>query len=247
MDYMGIILKGVSEPNTRQYLTEYLIREHKKAEDEGYTKDEFFSGCRLAYEELATELNKNRSFILQNAIFENDEDLKKILKNETVNLRVFTRQKFAGYLNEGDIQYIRSCIVEAMLSGASSEAEAPPAPVATSPEQQGQQNNPYPRIFTGVLGWELFKYLQEEIKTNELAEYSYIFHQMKDDKLIYDDIKHGEFMKFVNDNFGTTLDGQLKTFDNSKTPAKIRAYSTAKTLIKTNIQKRIENNTKPYL
>lgn len=130
MDYMGIILKGVSEPNTRQYLTEYLIREHKKAEDEGYTKDEFFSGCRLAYEELAAELNKNRSFILQNAIFENDEDLKKILKNETVNLRVFTRQKFAGYLNEGDIQYIRSCIVEAMLSGASSEA----APDKTFPD-----------------------------------------------------------------------------------------------------------------
>lgn len=123
MDYMGIILKGVSEPNTRQYLPEYLIREHKKAEDEGYTKDEFFSGCRLAYEELAAELDKNRSFILQNVIFENDEDLQSTLKNETVNLRVFTRQKFAGYLNEGDIQYIRSCIVEAMLSGASSEAE----------------------------------------------------------------------------------------------------------------------------
>jgi len=129
------------------------------------------------------------------------------------------------------------------------KAASAPAPVATSPEpeQQGQQNNPYPRIFTGVLGWELFKYLQGEIKTNELAEYSYIFHQLKYDKLIYDDIKHGEFIKFVNDNFGTTLDGQLKTFDNSKTPAKIRAYSTAKTLIKTNIQKRIENNTKPYL
>lgn len=120
---MEIILKGVTDPNDRIYLTEYLIGEQMKAEKEWYTKDEFFSGCRLAYEKLAAELNKNRSFILQNVIFENDEDLQKILKNETVNLLVFTRQKFAGYLNEGDIQYIRSCIVEAMLSGASSEAE----------------------------------------------------------------------------------------------------------------------------
>ena len=137
MDYMGIILKGVSEPNTRQYLMEYLIREHKKAEDEGYTKDEFFSGCRLAYEELAAELDKNRYFILQNVFFENDDDLQKTLKNETVNLHVFTRQKFAGFLNESDLQFIKSCIVEAMLSGTSSEPDKKTFPGCLIPSSSG--------------------------------------------------------------------------------------------------------------
>lgn len=123
MDYMEIILKGVTEPNTKLYLPEYLIREQKEAEKEGYTKDEFFSGCRLSYEKLAAELDKNRCLILQNVIFENDEDLQNILKNEAVNLQTFTRQKFAGFLNEGDIQFLRSCIVDAMISGTSSESD----------------------------------------------------------------------------------------------------------------------------
>jgi hypothetical protein len=230
MDYMGIILKGVSEPNTRQYLTEYLIREHKKAEDEGYTKDEFFSGCRLAYEELAAELNKNRSFILQNAIFENDEDLKKILKNETVNLRVFTRQKFAGYLNEGDIQYIRSCIVEAMLSGASSEAEAPPAPVATSPEPAPPSGEyPHHRIFMSAKAWDFFQILKTDFVTNELADYSYIFHKMKSDGFIYDDIKQLEFIDWLSDTFNIELNAsQLKSFGVSRNDKKEKIYTSIK-------------------
>lgn len=63
------------------------------------------------------------------------------------------------------------------------------------------EKNPYPRIFTSFLAYKKFKSLIEEFgKTpNDLANYSFVYHHMIKDKLIYADYKQTEFVFFLLD------------------------------------------------
>jgi hypothetical protein len=60
--------------------------------------------------------------------------------------------------------------------------------------------NPYPRIFTSVGAYSKFKNLFDEFaKSNQdLANYSFVFHRMKKDNLIYKDLKQLEFIDFLS-------------------------------------------------
>lgn len=64
MDYMNIILTGATNPNTIQFFTDYIIREYKKAANEGLSKDEFFSGCRMVVGWLFDELERVYNYSL---------------------------------------------------------------------------------------------------------------------------------------------------------------------------------------
>lgn len=59
--------------------------------------------------------------------------------------------------------------------------------------------NPYPRIFTTNKAFDKFKYLVDEFgNTKEnLANYSFVFHRMKRDGLIYDDFQKLQFTYFL--------------------------------------------------
>lgn len=61
--------------------------------------------------------------------------------------------------------------------------------------------NPYPRIFTSFLAYKKFISLVEEFgKTpNDLANYSFVYHRMIKNKLIYADYKQTEFVFFLLD------------------------------------------------
>lgn len=62
------------------------------------------------------------------------------------------------------------------------------------------EENPYPRIFTNSKAFNKFKNLYDEFaKSNQdLANYSFIFHRMKKDNLIYKDLKQLEFIDFLS-------------------------------------------------
>ena len=62
------------------------------------------------------------------------------------------------------------------------------------------EDNPYPRIFTSVDAYIKFKNLYDEFeKSNQnLANYSFVFHRMKKDHLIYKDLKQLEFIDFLS-------------------------------------------------
>lgn len=62
------------------------------------------------------------------------------------------------------------------------------------------EENPYPRIFTNIEAFKKFKNLYDEFeKSNQdLANYSFVFHRMKRDNLIYKDIKQLEFIDFLS-------------------------------------------------
>jgi hypothetical protein len=61
------------------------------------------------------------------------------------------------------------------------------------------EENPYPRIFTSIKAFEKFKNLLDEFgNTKEnLANYSFVFHRMKRDELIYDDFQKLQFTYFL--------------------------------------------------
>lgn len=53
MDYRKIVLDGYSDRNNRKYLPEYFVREQRKASNEYYSAEEFFSGCESIIEEFS--------------------------------------------------------------------------------------------------------------------------------------------------------------------------------------------------
>lgn len=61
------------------------------------------------------------------------------------------------------------------------------------------QENPYPRIFTSVGAYIKFKNLLDEFGTSNenLANYSFVYHRMKKDKLIFDDYQQIQFVYFL--------------------------------------------------
>lgn len=64
------------------------------------------------------------------------------------------------------------------------------------PIVNANKENPYPRVFTSNLGFQKFKNLLNEFgNTNkDLANYSFVYHQMKKDNLIFEDIKQIEYI-----------------------------------------------------
>ena len=65
MDYIKIILDGYLNPDSRNFLSQYFVREQKKAEKEYFDSEEFFAGCKQAinrlFGNLESQLQKQRS------------------------------------------------------------------------------------------------------------------------------------------------------------------------------------------
>jgi hypothetical protein len=64
-----------------------------------------------------------------------------------------------------------------------------------------KMENPYPRIFTSIKAFTKFKNLLEEFgnSSENLANYSFVYHRMKKDNLIFDDYQQTQFMYFLLD------------------------------------------------
>ena len=64
-----------------------------------------------------------------------------------------------------------------------------------------KMENPYPRIFTSIKAFTKFKNLIEEFgnSSENLANYSFVYHRMKKDNLIFDDYQQTQFMYFLLD------------------------------------------------
>jgi hypothetical protein len=72
-------------------------------------------------------------------------------------------------------------------------------PQKTVSRVSGNQN-PYPRIFKSFEAYTTFDNLYNKFENSNqnLANYSFLFHRMKKDNLIYDNIKHIEFIDFLS-------------------------------------------------
>ncbi|WP_366182990.1 hypothetical protein [Flavobacterium ovatum] len=66
-------------------------------------------------------------------------------------------------------------------------------------ETPTEESNLYPRIFTSDKAFHKFKNLVEAFGNGDekLADYSFVFHRMRKDKLIYDDYQQTQFVYFL--------------------------------------------------
>jgi hypothetical protein len=97
---------------------------------------------------------------------------------------------------------------------------------------QKSEENPYPRIFVNYKSWQLFEHWRDDVKERtQLAEFSFIFWQMQNDGLIYQEIKPTEFRNWLLSSFEIELDElkQLRICDGGN---KYSRYQTAKLLFK---------------
>ena len=75
--------------------------------------------------------------------------------------------------------------------------------------------NQCPRIFKDAHAFMLFERLRDsfDVKSNSVADYSYIFHQMKTDELIFDAVTNDEYIRFLMEKYDANI-SQLKTLNN---------------------------------
>ncbi|MEG1023272.1 MAG: hypothetical protein RSF34_02285, partial [Flavobacterium sp.] len=143
MDYIDIMLRGYSNENDRKFLSKYLMREFKKAEKEHYNFEEFFNGLINGINKLKNEYKtrlyerKNElCFMLDGA--KNDtltygdlkgesieERHKKTIEyceselseisfeNFPINLFHFTNNRYTGFLNYSEVEFIGNQIAQA--------------------------------------------------------------------------------------------------------------------------------------
>ena len=155
MDYLGIVLNGYFDQNSREHLTAYFNREFKKAESEFYEIDEFFKGClniiNAFKDHLQEKVHKRKTELLfmkasakdKTLRYEEDpsksieqrynetisyceDELKKIsVNNFTVHLNSLTNRRYSYNMWSDEVEAIEKAIKESYEQNASSMKTMP--------------------------------------------------------------------------------------------------------------------------
>lgn len=119
-----------------------------------------------------------------------------------------------------------------LLLGKSKQLKAPKDPLVinTIPEEKSNKlENPYPRIFKDYNAFLIFEKLMSEFGNTKdnLANYSFVYHRMLKDNLIYDDLQKLQFTYFLL-NFDIKIDRIKRFEDIGKKQLRESIYSKAK-------------------
>ena len=88
------------------------------------------------------------------------------------------------------------------------------------------KTNPYNRIFVNDYSYNLFNELSQTI-SNPLADYSFIYRKMINDKFIYESVGESEFRRFLSSNYEVEID-KMKQLHICTTEIKERLYAMIK-------------------
>ena len=95
-----------------------------------------------------------------------------------------------------------------------------------------QELNPFPRIFINTNAYKLFEGFREHIREKyHLADYSFIYRKMQQERLIYEAIGDSEFTRFLFDEYKVELE-KTKQLNNCSTSFKLKTYQSLKDLNK---------------
>jgi hypothetical protein len=90
--------------------------------------------------------------------------------------------------------------------------------------------NPYPRIFYNDFAYNFFEQIKQTV-TNDLADFSFIYRKMINDKLIFERVGDSEFRSWLSSKYEIEID-KMKQLHNCTTDKKEQFY----TMIKDSIQ-----------
>jgi hypothetical protein len=93
----------------------------------------------------------------------------------------------------------------------------------------GDEQNPYPRIFKNHKAFNVFEKLLDEFGDNKenLVNYSFVYHRMKKDELIFDDFQKLQFTYFLLD-FNIKIDRIKRMEEIGKIPYRESIYTKVK-------------------
>ncbi len=110
--------------------------------------------------------------------------------------------------------------------------------VASNKFQMHNNSNSTSQIFTNSFGQLFFEKLHFEFKDSNsaLADYSFIYRMMVEDKLIIDYIRPEMFKRWLRQKpYNINLENKLKTLDRCKTSTKAKIYLNIKSNVKNNL------------
>ncbi|RTY81879.1 hypothetical protein EKL99_11110 [Flavobacterium sp. ZB4P23] len=186
-----------------------IIRKQKISERDSYvTISEFFRQCKLATEELDDYVQCD------------DFDTPISLKN--------LNSKLNGEMNSLDVYWVKR-----LVGIAHENIENPKQAEHDTPTVENKIiviKEPYGKMFSNN-GFELFEYLlNEHVKPKETirrkSDLIYYYWEMYNSKTQYIHQRPATFFKWFDEKYNETT-GQLKTYNDVKTPQRIKDYSTA--------------------
>jgi hypothetical protein len=92
-------------------------------------------------------------------------------------------------------------------------------------------DNPFPNIFRNYDAYLFFERLKENIctdQTTQLADYSYVYRKMLEDKFINDEVSPSSFVSFLDKNYNIVLD-PLKSWGKLTGKHRVMLYEILKT------------------
>jgi len=93
-----------------------------------------------------------------------------------------------------------------------------------------ENKNPYPRIFCNDYAFRIFKRTKKYVK-NPLADYSFFYRKMIEDKLIFESVGESEFRTWLSSEYEVEID-KMKQLHICSTQSKEQFYSTIKDIVK---------------
>lgn len=167
-----------------------LFYELNKIENISINNDDLINGYYSLINQISHDYDKSD---FDNADAYKNEDFNRDC-NEILYLGWDRLQEFITDEDEINVKISITDIANTIFNGNDKNG------VNTSTTTEIISENPYPRIFTSTKAFNKFKNLYDEFaKSNQdLANYSFVFHRMKKDNLIYKDLKQLEFIDFLS-------------------------------------------------
>lgn len=96
-----------------------------------------------------------------------------------------------------------------------------------------ETTNPHPQVFSNLKAFQLFEKLHNQFKdsNNKMADFSFIYRKMYNDKFILNHFKPQMFIGWINtEPYNINLD-KIKTLNDCSTTQKVNTYTTTKELM----------------
>jgi hypothetical protein len=196
--------KGKTDKNVKQKKNDSIL----KPENWEQHKETFFNQRMAIYKDSYTIIEKIQLEL---------EALEKLTINN-VDYKIL-KNRYREYLEKK----------QAVLP---QQTETNPKTIETKTEQTETIENPHPRIFPNGKCWQLFENWRNDVKEKtQLAEFSFIYWQMKNDGYIHENIRPTEFRNWMLKTFSINLE-PLKQLTVCNGGNKYSRYQSAKLLIK---------------
>lgn len=236
MDYLKIVLKGISDKNSNSYLIEYFKREFKNAKKKNYEPIEFFNGLkriiRSFENDLQSQLYKRKSeleFMLHQAknktVKFNEKDQPDLtyeekcdflLKNCESELKDLSKNSFYFTINKiienksitGQLSYADIKRIDKSIFIAEKEIQLKKfqKQVSKIKPKEDDSENKYPRIFKNKRSLNIFESLHEKYEEKPNPTANYSFIFYAMEKDKFVICGGSEFIKFLSQEFRVEID-----------------------------------------